>query len=57
VYGTVWPELLSESSKKLQTTDTENESEVCDKQSYKDDQSFSYKLFGTIKCSDTVQLH
>jgi hypothetical protein len=33
------------------------ENEVCDKQSYKDDQSFSYKLFGTIKCSDTVQLH
>jgi hypothetical protein len=32
------------------------ENEVCDK-NYKDDQSFSYKLFGTIKCSDTLQLH
>jgi hypothetical protein len=49
--------LLNESSKKLRTKDTENKSEVCDKQSYKDDQSFSYKLFSTIKCSDTVQLH
>jgi hypothetical protein len=26
------------------------ESEVCGKQSYKDDQSFSYNLFGTVKC-------
>jgi hypothetical protein len=33
------------------------ESEVCDKQNYKDDQSFSYKLFGTIKCSNTLQLY
>jgi hypothetical protein len=33
------------------------ENEVCDKQSYKDGQSFSYKLFGTIKCSNTLQLH
>jgi hypothetical protein len=33
------------------------ESEVCGKQNYKDDQSFSYKLFGTVKCSNTLQLH
>jgi hypothetical protein len=32
-------------------------SEVCGKQNYKDDQSFSYKLFGTVKCSNTLQLH
>jgi hypothetical protein len=30
------------------------ESEVCGKQNYKDDQSFSYKLFGTVKLSGTA---
>jgi hypothetical protein len=33
------------------------ESEIYDKQKYKDDQSFSYKLFGTIKCSNTLRLY
>jgi hypothetical protein len=33
------------------------ESEVCGKQNHKDEQSFSYKLFGTIECSNTLQLH
>jgi hypothetical protein len=33
------------------------ESKVCGKQNYKDDQSFGYKLLGTIKCSNTLQLH
>jgi hypothetical protein len=33
------------------------ESEVCGKQNYKDDKSFSYKLFGAVKCSNTLQLH
>jgi hypothetical protein len=32
-------------------------SEVCGKQNYKDDQSLSYKLFGAVKCSNTLQLH
>jgi hypothetical protein len=32
-------------------------SEVCGKKNYKGDQSFSYKLFGTVKCSNTLQLH
>jgi hypothetical protein len=27
------------------------------KQNCKDDQSFSYKLLGTIKCSNTLKLH
>jgi hypothetical protein len=31
--------------------------EVRDKQNYKGDQSFSYKLFGIVKCSNTLQLH
>jgi hypothetical protein len=31
--------------------------EVRDKQNYKGDQSFSYKLFGTVKCSNTLELH
>jgi hypothetical protein len=33
------------------------ESEVRDKQNYKGDQSFSCKLFGMVKCSNTLQLH
>jgi hypothetical protein len=33
------------------------EGDVCGKQNYKDGQSFGYKLFGTVKCSNTLQLH
>jgi hypothetical protein len=33
------------------------ESEIYDKQNYKDDQLFGYKLFDAIKCSNTLRLH
>jgi hypothetical protein len=33
------------------------ESEARGKRNYKNDQSFSYKLFGTVKCLNTLQLH
>jgi hypothetical protein len=33
------------------------ESEACGKQNSKDDRSFSYKLFGAVKCSNTLQLY
>jgi hypothetical protein len=33
------------------------ESEIYDEQSYKEDESFGYKLFDTIKCSCTLRLH
>jgi hypothetical protein len=33
------------------------ESEIYGKQNYKGDQSFGYKLFDTVKCSNTLKLH
>jgi hypothetical protein len=53
----VWLELPNGSSKIVNKVRQKMESEVCGKQNYKDDQSFGYKLLGTIKCSNTLQWH
>jgi hypothetical protein len=41
----------------LTRQDRKWKNEIYGKQNYKDDKSFGYKLFDTIKCSDTLRLH
>jgi hypothetical protein len=54
-YRTVWPQLLNESSRKLQTRwYRRKENEVYKRQGYKDDW-FGYTLLSTIKCSSALQ--
>jgi hypothetical protein len=50
-------ELSNESSKVTHKARQKVESEIYGEQNYKDDESFGYKLFGTIICSSTLRLH
>jgi hypothetical protein len=52
-----WPELPNGSSKVTRKARQKVESEIYGEQNYKDDKSFGYKLFDTIKCSNTLRLH
>jgi hypothetical protein len=55
--NTVWLELPNESYKVARKVKQKMESKVYGEQNYKDDESFSYKLFDTIICSSTLRLH
>jgi 4-amino-4-deoxy-L-arabinose transferase-like glycosyltransferase len=55
--NTVWPELPNESYKVGRKARQKMESKVYGEQNYKDNESFSYKLFDTIICSSTLRLH
>jgi hypothetical protein len=55
--STVWLELSNGLPEVTRKTRQKVESEIYNEQNYKDDKSFAYKLFDTIKCSNTLRLH